>query len=807
MRRLTPEWNALAEKYDSRMKDIMRDNGWHDIFLIHSDGSIVYTVTRESDLGMSIPESELKHSGLGKAFQAAQSMGAEDIVIADFEPYAPSGDEYVAFMIGKMRDDRREVKGYVAFQISTDKINAIMQQRESMGKTGETYLVGKLDGKTACRNDRTIKQGRIGDKKNGDEIDMALGGKSGHKIKIGSTGDLELVTYSPMEIRGLNWAIITTMRLEEAIAPRRGEEEDDFFAEYIRKYNYDDLFLIHPQGKVFYSVKHEADYGTNMVSGKYADSVLGKLVRKVLQTNTFGIGDFEPYEPSNKKPAAFMARPLFHNNEAELIVALRLSLKEINRVMQQREGMGDTGETYLVGSDKLMRSDSFLNPVNRSVTASFDNPSLGSVDTESVREALSGATGKKIIKDYNGNDVLSAYTPIEVGDMMTWALLAEINENEVKQPIRELIKGILLMGAGIAIVVAFFAFFKGISDPLVRGVHFARSVADGDLNAEINVNQNDEIGILADALRSMILRLGDVVTDVKRAADNVASGSLGLSSGANEMSSSSEEMSQGAAEQAASAEEASASMEQMSANISQNADNARQTEKIALKSAEHGRESGDAVARTAVAMREIAQKISVIEDIARQTDLLALNAAIEAARAGEHGRGFAVVASEVRKLAELTQRSAAEIGKLSISSVEIAEKAGEMLALLVPDIQKTAELVQEISAASNEQNAGAEQINKAIQQLEQVIQQNSTASEEMASTSEEMASTSEELASQAVQLRNTIGFFKLDDTEQKITSDADPEAKPERKTAVRQREAKSQRRGCGENKNSRQSSF
>ena len=196
-------------------------------------------------------------------------------------------------------------------------------------------------------------------------------------------------------------------------------------------------------------------------------------------------------------------------------------------------------------------------------------------------------------------------------------------------------------------------------------------------------------------------------------------------------------------------------MEQMAANIRQNADNAMQTEKIASKSAEDAKQGGEAVAKTVSAMKEIASKISIIEEIARQTNLLALNAAIEAARAGEHGKGFAVVAAEVRKLAERSQHAAAEISELSGSSVEVAEQAGKMLAEMVPDIQRTAELVQEISAASKEQDTGAEQVNQAIMQLDQVIQQN-------ASASEEMASTSEELSSQAEQLQDTIAFFKVD---------------------------------------------
>ena len=196
-------------------------------------------------------------------------------------------------------------------------------------------------------------------------------------------------------------------------------------------------------------------------------------------------------------------------------------------------------------------------------------------------------------------------------------------------------------------------------------------------------------------------------------------------------------------------------MEQMTSNIRQNADNAMQTEKIAVKSADGARQGGKAVEETVHAMKEIANKISIIEEIARQTNLLALNAAIEAARAGEHGKGFAVVASEVRKLAERSQKAAAEISQLSASSVEVAERAGALLGQMVPDIQKTAELVQEINAASREQDLGAGQINKAIQQLDQVIQQN-------ASASEEMSSTAEELSSQAEQLQSTIAFFRVD---------------------------------------------
>ena len=320
----------------------------------------------------------------------------------------------------------------------------------------------------------------------------------------------------------------------------------------------------------------------------------------------------------------------------------------------------------------------------------------------------------------------------------------------------------MILGVLIALALGVLL-TRSITGPVLLGVAFAKRMAEGDFNGRLEINQKDEIGVLAQALNDMVARLRIVVAGVRGATDNVASGS-------EELSASSEALSQGATEQAAAIEEVSSSIEEMAANIKQNADNAQQTERIALQAAKDAQEGGVAVGKAVVAMKHIAEKISIIEEIARQTNLLALNAAIEAARAGEHGKGFAVVAAEVRKLAERSGHAAGEISELSSDTVTVSEKAGEMLLHLVPDIQRTAELVQEIAAATGEQNSGAEQINKAIQQLDQVIQQN-------ASASEEMASTSEELSSQAQQLQQTMSFFRVD-AEAVATRPRKPKALP-----------------------------
>ncbi len=292
---------------------------------------------------------------------------------------------------------------------------------------------------------------------------------------------------------------------------------------------------------------------------------------------------------------------------------------------------------------------------------------------------------------------------------------------------------IIAFGLLLGIIISIYI-IVGINKSIKQANYVISELSEGNLKVKITVTGNDEIGRLLRNLSTMVDKLKEVLAYVRDAASNIASAS--------------QQLSQGSTEQASSTEEVSSSVEEMSANIQQNTDNSQQTEKIAKKAATDIRDGNQSVTTTVDAMRQIAEKISIIGEIARKTDLLAINAAIEAARAGEHGKGFAVVASEVRKLAERSQLAAQEIDDLSKNSVDVAEKSGKLLSEIVPDIQNTAKLVQEITASSIEQNSGTDQINSAVQQLNQVTQQNAAAAEE--------------LSTQADQLQDSVSFFKID---------------------------------------------
>ena len=519
---------------------------------------------------------------------------------------------------------------------------------------------------------------------------------------------------------------------------------------YLDKFGYYDIFLIDPDsGHIVYSVFKEVDYATSLITGPYKDTNFAQVFKAVANTKDkteARLIDFAAYTPSYEAPASFIAAPIFDPKTDYLIGVLvfQMPVGKINSLMQTRAGLGESGETYLVGSDKLMRSQSRFDTENTLLAKT--------IDTHGVRKALAGDTHVEIFPDYRDISVLSAYAPLTIQDL-SWVLLAEIDEAEALAAVGK-IQSLITIIATITIIlviavawwVARSVFLQLGADPVkVQGI--AERIAQGDLKISAEESQQKQVGVMA-AMIAMQKKLSQVIGDVAQTAENISNAS-------SQVNSTAQSLSQATSEQAASVEETSASIEQMSASINQNSENAQVTDGIATDSSKSAKEGADAVSQTVAAMKQIAKKINIIEDIAYQTNMLALNAAIEAARAGEHGKGFAVVATEVRKLAERSSTAATEISELSSSSVTVAEKAGGLLEKMLPGINKTADLVQEITAASEEQSSGANQISDAMSQLDKVTQQNAASSEELAATAQEMRNRSESL-------KSMISFFVLD---------------------------------------------
>jgi len=419
----------------------------------------------------------------------------------------------------------------------------------------------------------------------------------------------------------------------------------------------------------------------------------------------------------------------------------------------------DTGYPYVVNNEGILT----IHP--NSVGTSVANDDF-------FKEMLKNKTARvnSIEYDWKGKQKLQYYMYYEPIDAFVTAGFYTDEMNKVLSQIRWTIIIATLISVALVMLVL-RTIVQSLVKAIQKGVDFAAKVSQGDLTASVDIFQKDEIGQLAQSLRDMISKVKEIVENIKLGADSISTAS-------NEVSSASMQLSQGASEQASSAEEVSSSMEEMAANIQQNSENSQQAEKISVKVSQGIQKVGSAAQESLTSIRNIADKINIINDIAFQTNILALNAAVEAARAGEHGRGFAVVAAEVRKLAERSKVAADEIVDLASKSVHVTESAAELMGSLIPEIEKTAKLVQEISAASNEQNAGTDQINVALQQLNLVTQQN-------AASSEELATSSEELSSQAEQLKELISFFKVEEHGKVITQKRiKPTAAPTKSTII-----------------------
>jgi methyl-accepting chemotaxis protein len=582
---------------------------------------------------------------------------------------------------------------------------------------------------------------------------------------------------------------------------------------FLREFGYYDIFLLDTNGVIVYSVYKELDFGTSLLSGPYADTNFAEAFREGMalgrrgEFSTVDHVDYATYTPSYEAPASFVSSPVEKDGECIGVVIMQMPIDPVNEIMFKREGMGETGECYLVGQDKLMRSDSFLDSVNRTVDASFRNPAKGRVETKASEEALAGRKGAEIIKDYNGNRVLSSYAPIIIHGLK-WAVICEIDQAEAfaaNNGIRNASLGLIL----IVIIVTFFV-ARFLSSNIMRPIgnepsvvnEFMATVAEGDLAKEIELKPNDTVSILFH-LREMVSKLRGGISDIADGVQHMTASTTELSAVSSQLAqnsgrskeissavaTSTDDTSQSMASVAASVEQMSANIrsvavasEQMSSTIIEISSNASRGDQVATEASQKVRETAEKMDALGKAAEMIGSVTEAIRGISEQTNLLALNATIEAASAGDAGKGFAVVANEIKELSRQTSDATEKIK----SSIEGMQKATSES---VADINQVVEIIDNIAVinttiasaveeqsnttneiannvaqtaeATQEISSNVAQVNTLTQEVSEEVAQLNQSSQEIASSSDQVEATTHELSEFAERLNQIASRYKV----------------------------------------------
>jgi methyl-accepting chemotaxis protein len=770
-------WLEVEKVYGPWLVQYREAYGYYDLFLISTSGEVVYTVAKESDFGQNLKTGSLKDSPAAKAFQG----GLTALTFQDYERYAPSNDDPACFIAAPIKSGSRTL-GVVMVQVSIDAINAMMVARVGLGETGETYLVGP--DKFFRTDSRFVEESTILNPNytvDTTAANASLAGAEGADIIRDYRGEYVLSAYGPVTIAGTTWALLSEIDVAEAFAPKVEGAEKDFFTQYKEDYGYYDIFLFTTDGYLFYTVAHEADYQTNLLTGPYKDSNLGTLVTKILNDPKYQVVDFEKYAPSQDAPASFVGAPVFYKDEVILVVAAQLSLDQINGVMVERTGLGETGESYLVGQDNLFRTESrFVDQMG--VDTAILNPDV-KADTTATRGALAGGSGLQIIDDYRGEPVLSYWEPLVLAepdaqdpDGIVWAVMSEIDQAEVNKPIvtMALVSAGLFVGAAILVVIVALVLSGGLTRQVNHIMAMFSQIGIGDFAARAEVTSRDELGTMAyslnamldntltliqsreerDAIQESIMSLlddvsgvaeGDLSQEAEVTADimgavadsfnymidqlraivtGVQDATLQVSSSANEIQTTAEHLAQGSESQAMQISDTAAAIEEMAVSIQQVSENAALSATVGEQATANARQGAKAVQNTIEGMTRIREQV---QETAKRIK-----------RLGESSQEIGEIVQLINDIADRTSIlalnasiQAAMAGEAGRGFAVVAEEverlaersteATKQIANLVRTIQgETTEAVAAMESTTREVVSGSELANQAGQALVEI---------------------------------------------------------------------------------------